>query len=136
MQSPSPQMAWVGWTLHTLLLADSSSSVLRDHRSSNSNCVYQRCASGRELIDWIMSLSPSIHTRHQAIGMWQVLLEEGVIFHGNLRSVAQSPNQRASVYKKKISQKTCNKIVYDADGSTSHSEASTLWTLFNIPCLK
>jgi len=88
-QSPSSQMACVGWTLRTLLLTDSSQSVLRDHKSAN--CVYRRCASGRELVDWIMSLSPSIHTRHQAIGMWQALLEEGVISHGNLGSVAQSP---------------------------------------------
>jgi len=86
MQSPSPQMACVGWTLRTLLLTDSSQSVLRDHKSAN--YVYRRCASGRELVDWIMSLSPSIHTRHQAIGMWQALLEEGVISHGNLGLVA------------------------------------------------
>jgi hypothetical protein len=91
MQPPSPQMACVGWTLRTLLLTDSSQSVLRDHKSAN--CVYRRCASGRELVDWIMSLSPSIHTRHQAIGMWQALLEEGVISHGNLGSMAHSPYQ-------------------------------------------
>lgn len=29
-----------------------------------------------------MELSPSIHTRAQAAGMWQALLEEGVISHG------------------------------------------------------
>jgi len=91
MQSPSPQMACIGWALRTLLLNDSSQSVLRDHKSAN--CVYRRSASGRELVDWIMSLSPSIHTRHQAIGMWQALLEEGVISHGNLASGAQYPYQ-------------------------------------------
>jgi Rap guanine nucleotide exchange factor 4 len=83
MQSPSPQMSGIGWTLRTLLLAHCSPSVLRDHKSSNR--VYRRSSTGTELVDWIMTLSPSIHSRHQATGMWQALLEEGVIVHGKLR---------------------------------------------------
>lgn len=82
-QSPSPQMAVIGQTLRTLLLAHCSPPVLRDHKSSNR--MYRHSASGTELVDWIMTLSPSIHTRHQAAGMWQALLEEGVISHGKLR---------------------------------------------------
>ncbi|XP_069683712.1 rap guanine nucleotide exchange factor 4 isoform X2 [Periplaneta americana] len=78
-ESPSPQMAGIGWTLRTLLLAHCSPTVLRDHKSSSR--VYRRSASGSELVDWLMALSPSIHTRHQAAGMWQALLEEGVISH-------------------------------------------------------
>ena len=80
LQSPSPQMAEIGWTLRTLLLGQRSVTVLRDHKTSNR--MFRRCASGTELVDWIMTLSPSIHTRHQATGMWQGLLEEGVIAHG------------------------------------------------------
>ncbi|KDR12164.1 Rap guanine nucleotide exchange factor 4, partial [Zootermopsis nevadensis] len=78
-ESPSPQMAVIGQTLRTLLLAHCSPPVLRDHKSSNR--MYRHSASGTELVDWIMTLSPSIHTRHQAAGMWQALLEEGVISH-------------------------------------------------------
>lgn len=44
--------------------------------------LVRRCAPGTELVDWMLSLSPSIHTRPQAAGMWQALLEEGVIAHG------------------------------------------------------
>jgi hypothetical protein len=91
MQSPSPQMSRIGWTLRTLLLSHCSPAVLRDHKSSNG--VYRRCVSGRKLVDWIMALSPSIHTRQQAAGMWQALLEEGVIYHGNLSTVAQSSHR-------------------------------------------
>jgi Rap guanine nucleotide exchange factor 4 len=83
MQSPSPQMAGIGWTLRTLLLAHCSPPVLRDHKTSNR--MYWRSASGTELVDWILTLTPSIHTRQQAAGMWQALLEEGVISHGKLR---------------------------------------------------
>ncbi|XP_066996173.1 rap guanine nucleotide exchange factor 4, partial [Anabrus simplex] len=80
-ESPSTQMARAGWTLRTLLLGRGAPAVLRDHKSSGR--VYRRCASGTELIDWLMSLSNSIHTRAQACGMWQALLEEGVISHVN-----------------------------------------------------
>ncbi|KAJ9588304.1 hypothetical protein L9F63_018328, partial [Diploptera punctata] len=78
-ESPSPQMAEIGWTLRMLLLGQRSGSILRDHKTSNR--MFRRCASGTELVDWLMTLSPSIHTRHQASGMWQALLEEGVIAH-------------------------------------------------------
>lgn len=44
--------------------------------------LVRKCAPGTELVDWLMELSPSIHTRAQAAGMWQALLEEGVISHG------------------------------------------------------
>lgn len=43
----------------------------------------RRCAPGTELVDWLLELSPGIHTRVQAVGMWQALLEEGVVSHGN-----------------------------------------------------
>lgn len=32
-----------------------------------------------------MNLSPIVHTRIQAAGMWQALLEEGVLVHGKLK---------------------------------------------------
>uniref|UniRef100_A0A663MGV1 Rap guanine nucleotide exchange factor 4 n=1 Tax=Athene cunicularia TaxID=194338 RepID=A0A663MGV1_ATHCN len=34
-----------------------------------------------ELVDWMMQQSPCVHSRTQAVGMWQVLLEEGVLNH-------------------------------------------------------
>ena len=37
---------------------------------------------GTELVDWQMQQSSCIHSRIQAVGMWQVLLEEGVLNHG------------------------------------------------------
>ena len=38
---------------------------------------------GAEMVEWIMQQSPLVHSRNQAVGMWQALLEEGVIVHGN-----------------------------------------------------
>ncbi|MGH0120375.1 UNVERIFIED_CONTAM: hypothetical protein FKN15_039178, partial [Acipenser sinensis] len=41
----------------------------------------RQCCVGTELVDWIMQQSPCVHSRTQAVGMWQVLLEEGVLNH-------------------------------------------------------
>lgn len=44
--------------------------------------LIRKGALGSELVDWLMNLSAIVHTRAQAAGMWQALLEEGVITHG------------------------------------------------------
>lgn len=75
-------MARAGWVLRTLLLNDDS-STLRDRKTSGGRTIARRCASGSELVDWLMNLAPSLAvTRQIATGMWQALLEEGVIYHG------------------------------------------------------
>uniref|UniRef100_A0A8D9DTX0 Rap guanine nucleotide exchange factor 4 n=2 Tax=Cacopsylla melanoneura TaxID=428564 RepID=A0A8D9DTX0_9HEMI len=83
VESPSVPMARAGWVLRTLLLNDES-GTLRDRKTSGGRTIARRCASGSELVDWLMGLSPSLApTRQIATGMWQALLEEGVIYHVN-----------------------------------------------------
>ncbi|XP_070499375.1 rap guanine nucleotide exchange factor 4 isoform X2 [Chironomus tepperi] len=77
-ESPSPAMHKMGWALRTLLLNDST-GCLKDRKVSGR--LIRKCAPGSELVDWLMNLSPVVHTRIQATGMWQALLEEGVISH-------------------------------------------------------
>ncbi|KAJ7398038.1 hypothetical protein BTVI_129604 [Pitangus sulphuratus] len=43
--------------------------------------IFRQCCVGTELVDWMMQQSPCVHLRTQAVGMWQVLLEEGVLNH-------------------------------------------------------
>lgn len=105
-EQPSQAMGRIGWVLRTLLLSmcmsilkndmilqddffwDSTllclgqNTCLKDRKVSGR--LVRRCAPGTELVDWMLSLSPSIHTRPQAAGMWQALLEEGVIAHGEI----------------------------------------------------
>ncbi|CAH1994986.1 unnamed protein product [Acanthoscelides obtectus] len=76
-EAPSPTMGRIGWALRTLLL--SQNTCLKDRKVSGR--LVRRCAPGTELVDWLIGLSASIHTRAQAAGMWQALLEEGVIAH-------------------------------------------------------
>ena len=37
-----------------------------------------------EMVDWMVE--QGVRSRYQAVGMWQALLEEGVILHGNFLS--------------------------------------------------
>lgn len=77
--TPSPAMSRMAWALRTLLITDSS-SCLKDRKVSGK--LIKKCAPGTELVDWLINLSPIVHTRAQASGMWQALLEEGVLVHG------------------------------------------------------
>ncbi|XP_048455368.1 rap guanine nucleotide exchange factor 4 isoform X3 [Rhincodon typus] len=43
--------------------------------------TYKQCCVGTELVDWMIQQTPCVHSRPQAVGMWQVLLEEGVMNH-------------------------------------------------------
>lgn len=52
--------------------------------------LVRRCAPGTELVEWLMNLTPGIHSRPQAAGMLQALLEEGVISHGKFYLLGNS----------------------------------------------
>uniref|UniRef100_A0A6Q2XSU6 Rap guanine nucleotide exchange factor 4 n=1 Tax=Esox lucius TaxID=8010 RepID=A0A6Q2XSU6_ESOLU len=43
--------------------------------------TYRCCCVGTELVDWLVQQSTCVHTRSHAVGMWQALLEEGVLNH-------------------------------------------------------
>lgn len=50
-------------------------------------CVSCRqCCVGTELVDWLVLQSACVLTRSHAVGMWQALLEEGVLNHGEFLS--------------------------------------------------
>lgn len=42
----------------------------------------RQCCSGRELVDGILTLGLAVHSRSQAVGICQVLLDEGALYHG------------------------------------------------------
>uniref|UniRef100_A0A4W5LTH5 Rap guanine nucleotide exchange factor 3 n=1 Tax=Hucho hucho TaxID=62062 RepID=A0A4W5LTH5_9TELE len=43
--------------------------------------TYRQCCSGKDLVDWLMKLNKCLQSRSQAVGMWQVLVDEGIIVH-------------------------------------------------------
>lgn len=46
--------------------------------------TYRRCMVGTEMVDWLLQQSTLVYSRNQAVGIWQALLEEGLIVHGML----------------------------------------------------
>ncbi|KAF4532333.1 hypothetical protein B566_EDAN003636 [Ephemera danica] len=78
-ETAASQVARAGWVFRTLLLARTP-GILRDRKSSSGR-VLRRCGAGSELVDWLLSQSPVVHNRSQAVAMWQAMLEEGVIAH-------------------------------------------------------
>nr|XP_043894203.1 rap guanine nucleotide exchange factor 3 isoform X3 [Solea senegalensis] len=43
--------------------------------------TYRQCCSGKELVEWLMKQNESLQWRTQAVGMWQVLVDEGILVH-------------------------------------------------------
>ncbi|XP_056589081.1 rap guanine nucleotide exchange factor 3 isoform X1 [Triplophysa dalaica] len=43
--------------------------------------TYRQCSSGKELVDWLIKLNDCFQSRSQAVGMWQVLVDEGILGH-------------------------------------------------------
>lgn len=46
------------------------------------NVPTRQCCSGKELVDWLMKQSDCLQSRSQVVGMWQVLVDEGILVHG------------------------------------------------------
>uniref|UniRef100_UPI0037E86689 rap guanine nucleotide exchange factor 3 isoform X2 n=1 Tax=Semicossyphus pulcher TaxID=241346 RepID=UPI0037E86689 len=43
--------------------------------------TYRQCCSGKELVDWLMKQNEGLQSRSHAVGMWQVLVDEGILVH-------------------------------------------------------
>ena len=92
IQAPSEKLAEAGHILRTVLLTRAP-HMIRDRKYHLR--TYRRCMVGTEMVDWLIQQSPLVHSRNQAVGMWQALLEEGVIVHGELTVPKMILTQRA-----------------------------------------
>uniref|UniRef100_A0A8C4SEY2 Rap guanine nucleotide exchange factor 4 n=1 Tax=Erpetoichthys calabaricus TaxID=27687 RepID=A0A8C4SEY2_ERPCA len=77
-QVPSEKILRAGKTLRNAILSRAP-HMIRDRKYHLK--TYRQCCVGTELVDWMMHQSSCVHSRTQAVGMWQVLLEEGVLNH-------------------------------------------------------
>ena len=76
---PSEKLSHAGHVLRTVLLSRAS-HMIRDRKFHLR--TYRRCMVGTEMVDWLLQQSSLVHSRTQAVGMWQALVEEGVVVHG------------------------------------------------------
>ncbi|KAL4222766.1 Rap guanine nucleotide exchange factor 4 [Mactra antiquata] len=75
---PSERLIHAGHVLRTVLLARAP-HMIRDRKFHLR--TYRRCMVGTEMVDWFMQQSALVHSRTQAVGMWQALVEEGIVVH-------------------------------------------------------
>ncbi|XP_071484074.1 rap guanine nucleotide exchange factor 4-like [Diadema antillarum] len=75
---PTDKLSHAGSIFRTLLLAKSP-HLIKDRKYNLR--TYRKCMVGSEMVDWLMQQGQMmlVRSRPQAIGMWQALLEEGVI---------------------------------------------------------
>ncbi|XP_078408215.1 rap guanine nucleotide exchange factor 4 isoform X2 [Cetorhinus maximus] len=77
-QVPSEIIPRAGKILRNAILSQAP-HMIRDRKYHLK--TYKQCCVGTELVDWMIQQTPCVHSRTQAVGMWQVLLEEGVMNH-------------------------------------------------------
>lgn len=59
------------------------------------NFCHRQCCSGKDLVDWLLKQNECMQSRSQAVGMWQVLVDEGILVHGkNLTGLICISHQR------------------------------------------
>uniref|UniRef100_A0A8C5WNW9 DEP domain-containing protein n=1 Tax=Laticauda laticaudata TaxID=8630 RepID=A0A8C5WNW9_LATLA len=61
--------------------------LIRDHKHHLR--LHRQCCSGKELVDALLSAGFSVQTRSQALGLCQVLMDEGVLAHVRQESYFQ-----------------------------------------------
>ncbi|KAJ1159628.1 hypothetical protein NDU88_000134 [Pleurodeles waltl] len=79
MKEVSSKKIWRASRLLCTHLLSLSPSIIRDRKYHLR--TYRQCCSGKELVDWLISASPAIQFRSQAVGIWQVLVDEGALIH-------------------------------------------------------
>ncbi|KAI1897055.1 hypothetical protein AGOR_G00079180 [Albula goreensis] len=60
-------------------LIERNPSLIRDRKHHLKS--YRQCSTGKELVDWLLKLNECLQSRSQAVGMWQVLVDEGILVH-------------------------------------------------------
>ncbi|XP_074835722.1 rap guanine nucleotide exchange factor 3 isoform X2 [Carettochelys insculpta] len=77
-QAPSEKIWRAGRLLYSHVMS-TCPGLVRDHKHHLRH--HRQCCSGKELVDWLLSIGLSIQTRGQAIGICQVLVDGGVLTH-------------------------------------------------------
>ncbi|XP_054579368.1 rap guanine nucleotide exchange factor 4 isoform X6 [Eptesicus fuscus] len=75
---PSEKILRAGKILRNTILSRAP-HMIRDRKYHLK--TYRQCCVGTELVDWMLQQTPCVHSRTQAVGMWQVLVEDGVLNH-------------------------------------------------------
>uniref|UniRef100_A0A3Q4GCH5 Rap guanine nucleotide exchange factor (GEF) 3 n=1 Tax=Neolamprologus brichardi TaxID=32507 RepID=A0A3Q4GCH5_NEOBR len=84
--------------------------------------TYQ-CCSGKDLVDWLMTQNEGLQSRSQAVGIWQVLVDEGILLHKHELNFLDKDTQ---FYRFQDSQFGLNHILNEKDSEDELQEALSL----------
>ncbi|CAF0731178.1 unnamed protein product [Rotaria sordida] len=74
----SVRIQHAAYVLRTCILSKAP-QMIRDRKYHLK--MHRSCLVGSEMVDWLIHQTPLVHSRSQAVGMWQALLEEAAIIH-------------------------------------------------------
>uniref|UniRef100_A0A673CP94 Rap guanine nucleotide exchange factor (GEF) 3 n=1 Tax=Sphaeramia orbicularis TaxID=375764 RepID=A0A673CP94_9TELE len=86
--------------------------------------TYRQCCSGKELVDWLMKQNECLQSRSQAVGMWQVLVDEGILVH--VKQELNFHDKDTQFYRFQDSEFGLNHITNDKDSEDELQEALSL----------
>ncbi|XP_059023007.1 rap guanine nucleotide exchange factor 4 isoform X5 [Mustela lutreola] len=75
---PSEKILRAGKILRNAILSRAP-HMIRDRKYHLK--TYRQCCVGTELVDWMLQQTSCVHSRTQAVGVWQVLVEDNVLNH-------------------------------------------------------
>uniref|UniRef100_A0A3Q0S9I3 Rap guanine nucleotide exchange factor 3 n=1 Tax=Amphilophus citrinellus TaxID=61819 RepID=A0A3Q0S9I3_AMPCI len=82
-----------------------------------------QCCSGKDLVDWLMTQNEGLQSRSQAVGMWQVLVDEGILLHKHELNFLDKDTQ---FYRFQDSQFGLNHTTNEKDSEDELQEALSL----------
>nr|XP_046251560.1 rap guanine nucleotide exchange factor 3 isoform X3 [Scatophagus argus] len=86
--------------------------------------TYRQCSSGKELVDWLMKQNECLQSRSQAVGMWQVLVDEGILVH--VKHELNFHDKDTQFYRFQDSECSLNHITNEKDSEDELQEALSL----------
>lgn len=85
---------------------------------------YRQCCSGKELVDWLMKQNECLQSRSQAVGMWQVLVDEGILVH--VKHEVNFHDKDTQFYRFQDSEFGLNHMTNEKDSEDELQEALSL----------
>nr|XP_057906635.1 rap guanine nucleotide exchange factor 3 [Doryrhamphus excisus] len=61
------------------VMVDRNPGLIRDRKHHLK--THRQCCSGKDLVDWLMRQNDGLQSRSQTVGMWQVLVDQGILVH-------------------------------------------------------
>ncbi|XP_067834639.1 rap guanine nucleotide exchange factor 3-like [Heptranchias perlo] len=85
-QVSSEKILRAGRVLQNAVLS-AAPNLMRDRKHHLK--TFRQCCTGKELIDLLLKMGPAVQSRPQAVGVWQVLVEEGLLVHARQEQIFQ-----------------------------------------------